>query len=96
MWEHVRFPLDETAFEKHYQIHKDTVLVCICHPTSDRDVESVIDDGARTVAEIGQKCGAGTGCGACVDELRDRLSARGANGCPRDCAADLVSLRSSR
>jgi len=70
------------------------VLVCICHPTSDRDLESVIDEGARTVDEIGQRCGAGTGCGACLDELKDRLSSKGANACPRDCATDLVSLRS--
>jgi bacterioferritin-associated ferredoxin len=86
--------LDETGFEKHYQFQE--VLVCLCHPTSDRDLEAVIDDGARTVDEIGQRCGAGTGCGACVPELRDRLATKGANGCPRDCAADLVSVRSSR
>ena len=87
--------LDETGFEKHYQFHFP-VLVCICHPTSDRELESVIDDGARTVQEIGRRCGAGTGCGACVDELRERLTAKGANGCARDCANDLVSVRSSR
>ncbi|HEU4729715.1 MAG TPA: (2Fe-2S)-binding protein, partial [Kofleriaceae bacterium] len=74
----------------------EAVLVCICHPTSDRDLDAVIDDGARTLQEIGERCGAGTGCGACVEELRDRLVNRGANGCPRDCAPDLVSLRSSR
>ena len=72
------------------------MLICLCRPTSDRDVDTVIDEGARTVEEIGQRCGAGTGCGACVDELRDRLMQKGANGCPRDCAADLVSLRSAR
>jgi bacterioferritin-associated ferredoxin len=77
-------------------INVKAVLVCICHPTSDRDLDAVIDDGARTLQEIGQRCGAGTGCGACVDDLRDRLVSRGANGCPRDCASDLVSLRSSR
>jgi bacterioferritin-associated ferredoxin len=74
----------------------ENVLVCICHPTSDRDLEAVIDDGARTVEEVGQRCGAGTGCGACVEELHERLTTRGANGCPRDCAPDLVSLRSTR
>jgi len=49
------------------------VLVCICHPTSDRELDAVIDDGARTVQEIGQRCGAGTGCGSCLEDLRDRL-----------------------
>jgi bacterioferritin-associated ferredoxin len=72
------------------------VLICLCHATSDRELDAVIDDGARTVQEIGRRCGAGTGCGACVDELRDRLHSRGANDCPRDCASDLVSLRSTR
>jgi bacterioferritin-associated ferredoxin len=70
------------------------MIVCMCHPTSDRDVDAVIDEGARTVEEIGRRCGAGTGCGTCVEELRDRLAARGANGCSRDCAGPLVSLTS--
>jgi bacterioferritin-associated ferredoxin len=86
-------PLDEPGFEKHYQCRN--VLVCLCHPTSDRDLDTVIDEGARTVQEIGQRCGAGTGCGACVEELRDRLLAKGANHCPRDCAS-IVPLASSR
>ena len=67
------------------------MIVCMCHPTSDRDVDAIIDDGARTVEEIGRRCGAGTGCGSCRDELRDRLAAK---GCTRDCAADVVQLRS--
>ena len=85
-----------TKLELKCIINIRTVLICICHPTSDRDLEAVIDDGARTVQEIGQRCGAGTGCGACIDDLRERLVSRGANGCVRDCAADLVSLRSNR
>jgi hypothetical protein len=44
----------------------------------------------------GRRCGAGTGCGTCVEEIRDRLNAKGSNDCPRDCATDLVSVRSSR
>lgn len=72
----------------HYQFHQ--MIVCLCHPTSDRDVDAIIDDGARTVEDIGRRCGAGTGCGACVDELRDRLTAKGAGGgCSRDCSSDL-------
>jgi bacterioferritin-associated ferredoxin len=79
--------LDESGFEMHYQFHQ--MIVCMCHPTSDRDVDAIIDDGARTVEDIGRRCGAGTGCGACVDELRDRLNAKGAGGCSRDCSSDL-------
>ena len=39
---------------------------------------------------------ASSGARVGVDDLRDRLQAKGLNGCPRDCAADLVSLRSTR
>ena len=70
------------------------MIVCLCYPASDRDIDAHIDDGARTVEEIGRRCRAGTGCGSCVDELRQRLESRGANGCGRDCAQDVVSLRS--
>jgi len=70
------------------------MIVCMCFPASDRDIDAVIDEGARTVEDIGRKCGAGTGCGTCVGELRERLASRGANGCSRDCAPDLVSVRS--
>ena len=72
------------------------MLVCLCYPRSDRDIDAIIDEGAQTVEEIGRKCGAGTGCGACVEELRDRLAAKDANACSRDCAADLISIKSSR
>jgi bacterioferritin-associated ferredoxin len=68
------------------------MLVCICHPSSERDIDAVIDDGARSVDDIGRRCGAGTGCGACVGELKDRLAARGC-GDPQDCSTQLVSLR---
>jgi bacterioferritin-associated ferredoxin len=70
------------------------MIVCLCYPASDREIDAVIDDGARSVEDIGRKCGAGTGCGTCVGELRERLVSRGANGCGRDCASDLVSVRS--
>ncbi len=70
------------------------MIVCLCYPASDRDIDAVIDEGARTVEDIGRKCGAGTGCGTCLGELRERLEARGANGCARDCATDLVSIKS--
>lgn len=75
-------------------INFETMIVCLCHPTSDRDLDAIIDDGARTVEEISRRCGAGTGCGACLGELRERLQAKGAPSCPRDCAggsSDLIS-----
>src|SRR5687767_9549967 len=46
--------LDESGFEKHYQSHL-SMLVCLCHPTTDRALDAVIDDGARTVEEVGRR-----------------------------------------
>ena len=42
------------------------MIVCLCHGVSDRKLKSLIDHGARSVREIGEKCDAGTDCGACV------------------------------
>jgi bacterioferritin-associated ferredoxin len=76
----------------HYQFQP--MIVCMCYPARDRDIDAVIDEGARTVEEIGERCRAGTGCGMCHDELRERLCARGANSASRDCSHGLVSIRS--
>jgi bacterioferritin-associated ferredoxin len=77
-------------------IKSSFMLICLCHPASDRDIDAVIDDGARSVSDIGRRCGAGTGCGACVGELKDRLVARGCHQSADtdDCRLPLVSLRS--
>lgn len=49
------------------------MYVCLCVPVSDRDVRSAIDHGSRTIRELGERCGAGTICGGCLDELRALL-----------------------
>jgi bacterioferritin-associated ferredoxin len=53
------------------------MLICLCKGVSDKKVRAVIDGGAETTAQIGEACGAGTGCGACVPMLEDMLDARG-------------------
>jgi len=78
------------------------MLVCLCHPATERDLDACIRDGARSVEAIGAMCGAGQGCGACQDELRERLDRAGLGGDadqlvsdpPRGCSGTLVSLRS--
>lgn len=53
------------------------MYVCLCKAVSDRDVKASIDDGARTVDEVGEACGAGTGCGACRPMIHEMLEASG-------------------
>lgn len=49
------------------------MIVCLCEGVSDREVRSVIRDGALDLEAIGARCGAGTCCGGCVDLLEDLL-----------------------
>jgi bacterioferritin-associated ferredoxin len=51
------------------------VYVCICFAVQDTELSDVIAGGARTEDEVGDACGAGTGCGSCLDRICDRLRA---------------------
>jgi bacterioferritin-associated ferredoxin len=51
------------------------VYVCICFAVRESELADVIADGARTEEEVGDACGAGTGCGSCLDRICDRLQA---------------------
>jgi len=51
------------------------VYVCICHAVPDTEIRSCIARGARTVEEVGDACGAGTGCGSCQDHIDVFLAA---------------------
>jgi bacterioferritin-associated ferredoxin len=70
------------------------MIVCLCHAVSDRTIDRAIRDGAETVEELGEVCGAGTGCGACLEDLAERLE-----GCSADqrshCRSSLITLRGS-
>ena len=42
------------------------MLVCHCHALTDRDIRRAVrNTGACSVAEVGDHCGAATGCGGC-------------------------------
>ena len=57
------------------------MFACICHAVRVSEVDALIAAGASTVDEVGDACGAGTGCGACVPRLCARLErALGAQG----------------
>jgi bacterioferritin-associated ferredoxin len=50
------------------------MIVCLCANVSERELVATIEAGATTVKEVGRKCGAGTGCGACKPLIRECLS----------------------
>ena len=53
------------------------MLVCHCHQVSDRTIRACIRDGAETVAQVGDRCGAGTSCGGCRPTVKALISALG-------------------
>jgi bacterioferritin-associated ferredoxin len=52
------------------------LIVCQCQAVNDRTVALAIEDGARTVDEIGERCRAGTDCTGCHPELERLLCER--------------------
>jgi bacterioferritin-associated ferredoxin len=53
------------------------MYVCICHGVTENEVRAEIVTGATTEQEIGERCGAGTGCGSCVDKIGALLGSCG-------------------
>jgi bacterioferritin-associated ferredoxin len=46
------------------------VIVCHCNVVSDSAVVGALEDGARTLAEVCSRTGAGQQCGTCVFSVR--------------------------
>jgi len=45
------------------------MYTCICERVRESEVRTVIRDGAETEESVGEACGAGTGCGTCLDRI---------------------------
>jgi bacterioferritin-associated ferredoxin len=43
------------------------MYVCGCRAVTDREVHDAVQAGARSAAEVADRCGAGSRCGNCVD-----------------------------
>lgn len=50
------------------------MYVCQCKVVTDRAIRAAIAAGARDRWAVGNACGAGTGCGACVPAIEDLLA----------------------
>ena len=49
------------------------MIVCICHGVSDRTIDDAIDEGCRSVRQVGRRCDAGTDCGACRSLIKGMI-----------------------
>lgn len=63
------------------------MIVCLCAGTNDRKVKQVIDEGARSVDDVGKACGAGTRCGGCRDMIGHLIAERTAAPAALDAPA---------
>ncbi len=50
------------------------MYVCICHAVTEADVTRHVTAGAATEEAVGRACGAGTGCGSCLDRICAMIS----------------------
>ncbi|MBM36593.1 MAG: NAD(P)H-nitrite reductase [Acidimicrobiaceae bacterium] len=46
------------------------MVVCHCLAINDATIRDLLEAGALSVEEIANRCGAGTECGACVEQVR--------------------------
>jgi bacterioferritin-associated ferredoxin len=50
------------------------LFVCICARVRECEVRAAIRCGARDEGEVGDACGAGTGCGSCRERIGDLIA----------------------
>ena len=46
------------------------MLVCHCKAVNDRTIRQIVAEGAVDEVDVALECGADTGCGGCLDEVR--------------------------
>ena len=64
-------------------------IICHCNQVSYADIRKAMVGGARTVEEIQEITGAGTGCGNCIEDIENILSV--ACGCNNVSMEDVVN-----
>ena len=57
------------------------MIVCLCMVATHEDIADAISDGAHTIEQVGDHCGAGTGCGACSEYIAEMIDKSG-SCCP--------------
>jgi bacterioferritin-associated ferredoxin len=63
------------------------VIVCICEGVSDSEIEQLIKNGASSVEDLKQECGAGGKCGGCLWQLVETLEREKA--LEKNCVPDM-------
>lgn len=77
------------------------MILCCCTATTDRDLRTLVREGARDLTSIGEACGAGACCGGCrpqlLEVLREEQGGRETAGTASAAAGkDLAVVASAR
>jgi bacterioferritin-associated ferredoxin len=61
------------------------MYACVCFSVTEEEVTEEVARGAHTEEQLGERCGAGTSCGTCVERLGCLIAAalRSGGGTPR-------------
>ncbi|MDL9937173.1 (2Fe-2S)-binding protein [Gordonia sp. ABSL1-1] len=54
------------------------MFACICRGVTEEEVHEHFDNGCRTLDDVGDRCGAGEGCGTCIERITEILGGRSA------------------
>ena len=58
----------------HWVVTGKLMIICICHRVSERDIDNAVSEGAGSLCQLNERLRVGTGCGACVEHVRDCLN----------------------
>jgi bacterioferritin-associated ferredoxin len=68
------------------------MYVCVCLAVTDSTIREAVEDGARTIACVTRRCGAGGDCGACHATIEDMIEDV-TGEMPQSPGEELVQLR---
>jgi bacterioferritin-associated ferredoxin len=52
------------------------MFVCLCEGVTDREIHEALDEGCRSIPDVMECTGAGTGCGACHSTIATIVASR--------------------
>lgn len=58
----------------HWVVAGKLMIICICHRVSERDIDNAVSEGASSLCQLNERLRVGTGCGACVEHVRECLN----------------------
>jgi len=68
------------------------MLVCQCNGVSDRAIRKAVRKGATSVSQVGNRTGAATCCGGCLDSVKAIIRSESSRTENRSAAESVVHL----